>query len=397
MDRKPDFAMRSDSLMSSTRPLYIFQPLKNRLLRSGFVFSLLLLLPLLVSCSDRTPSDRATPFGIILLIGDGMGYGALDAARIRTGSLYMEQLPVSGSVLTNNVFDRITDSAAAGTAYAAGISSYNGAISVGPDSLPVETIFEIAEMRGMATGIVATSSVTHATPAVFLSHVVNRDNEYEIARQTATSGVDILLGGGRRFFNNPARHDGVDLISQFRDQGYAVLFNQQDLADFAASDSMLAVGLFARGDMPHADVRTPTLVEMAEVALAVLTQDPDGFFLMIEGSQIDWAGHDNEDAWLLDEMAEFDDTVRLVSELVSMRPNTLMIITADHETGGLSVVPGSEPDSMALDWITTEHTPDPVPIFAAGIQAARFGGIQTNYDVGRKIREILLLAIDGTW
>ena len=199
--------MRSDSLMSSTRLRYASQPLKIRPLRSGFVFSLLLLLPLFIACSDRIPPDRATPLGMILLIGDGMGYCALDAARIRIGSLHMDQLPVSGSVLTNNVFNRITDSAAAGTAYAAGVSSYNGAISVGPDSLPVETILEIAEMRGMATGIVATSSVTHATPAAFISHVVDRDNEYEIARQTATSGVDILLGGGRRCFNNPARHE----------------------------------------------------------------------------------------------------------------------------------------------------------------------------------------------
>jgi len=300
-------------------------------------------------------------------------------------------LPVSGSVLTNNVFDRLTDSAAAGTAYAAGVSTYNEAISVGPDSLPVETILEIAEMRGMATGIVVTSSVTNATPASFLSHVIDRDNEFEIARQTVTSGVDILLGGGRRFFNNPARHGGVDLISQFRDQGYSILFNQLDLARFSSSDSMLAVGLFAGDDPPHADVRFPTLVAMAEAALAVLTQDPDGFFLMIEGSQIDWAAEDNDGEWLLDEMADFDETVRLVSELVSM------IVTSDHACGGLSVVSGSEPGSIELDWSTKEHTSDPVPIFAAGIQAARFGVIQTNYDVGKKIREILLMAIDGTW
>ena len=143
-------------------------------------------------------------------------------------------------------------------------------------------------------------------------------------------------------------------------------------------------------------MRIPTLVEMAEAALAVLTQDPDGFFLMIEGSQIDWAAEDNDGEWLLDEMADFNETVRLVRELVSTRTNTLMIVTADHEAGGLSVVPGSEPGSIEFDWLTRQHTSDPVPIFAVGIQAARFGGIQTNYDVGRKIREILLMAIDGT-
>ena len=362
---------------------------------AGTLFLSILLLSLLSACSARVPAGRTEPFGIILLIGDGMGFGSLDAARIRAGELHMEQMPVSGSVLTDNVYGEITDSAAAGTAYAAGVSTYNKAISVGPDSLPVETILEIAEMRGMATGLVATSSVTHATPASFLSHVVNRNSEYEIARQTVTSGVDVLLGGGRRFFDNPARHDGVDLLAQFRDQGYAVLFNQQDLASFSESDSMLAIGLFSRGDPPHADVRTPTLVEMAEAALAVLTQDPDGFFLMIEGSQIDWAGHDNIGEWFLDEMDDFDETVQLVRDLVAIRPNTLMIVTADHETGGLSVARGPEPGEVEFNWTTTEHTSDAVPIFASGIQAVRFGGIQTNIDVGKKIRDLLVLAHDG--
>ncbi|MFC1500383.1 alkaline phosphatase [Candidatus Zixiibacteriota bacterium] len=375
--------MRSDTSRSDTS------------LRKTILLSPLIFFTLLSACGTRIPADRPEPLGIVLLIGDGMGHGSLDAARTRVGQLYMEQMPVKGSVLTDNVFGKITDSAAAGTAYAAGVSTYNGAISVGPDSLPVETILEIAEANGLATGIVATSSVTHATPASFLSHVVNRNNEYEIARQTVASGVDIVLGGGQRFFTNPARHNGVDLLLKFRDQGYAVLFNPQELASFAESDSMLAVGLFSRGDMPHADVRTPTLAEMSEAALAVLIQDPDGFFLMIEGSQIDWAAHDNDGEWLLDEMDDFNETVQLVRDLVAIRPNTLMIVTADHETGGLSTANHSDMGETGLIWTTTGHTSDPVPIFASGIQAVRFNGIQTNYEVGRKIREILVLAIDG--
>ncbi len=133
---------------------------------------------------------------------------------------------------------------------------------------------------------------------------------------------------------------------------------------------------------------------MAEVALRAVMRDPDGFILMIEGSQIDWAGHDNDADWFLDEMADFDETVAFVRDLVATRPNTLMIVTSDHVTGGPSVEAGPGPGEVVITWTTTGHTSDTVPIFASGVQADRFSGLQTNYEVGRKLREILLSVID---
>ncbi len=187
---------------------------KSRL--NGILQFLILFLPivLITSCSsNRNPPDQLPPFGLVLLIGDGMGVAAVEALRLHSGEPAMTGLPVQGRVQTDDIRGRTTDSAAAATAYAAGVHTYNGAISVGPDSLPQETIFEVAEAHGMATGVVATSSVTHATPAAFIAHVPRRSQEYEIARQLTASGVDIALGGGWRFFNPSRRPDRADILS----------------------------------------------------------------------------------------------------------------------------------------------------------------------------------------
>ncbi len=352
---------------------------KSRL--NGILQFLILFLPivLITSCSsNRNPPDQLPPFGLVLLIGDGMGVAAVEALRLHSGEPAMTGLPVQGRVQTDDIRGRTTDSAAAATAYAAGVHTYNGAISVGPDSLPQETIFEVAEAHGMATGVVATSSVTHATPAAFIAHVPRR----------------FALGGGWRFFNPSRRPDRADILSPLEDQGYSILRSSGDLTEFASTDSVLAIGLFSNVGMPHADVRAPSLIEMAEVALRAVMRDPDGFILMIEGSQIDWAGHDNDADWFLDEMADFDETVAFVRDLVATRPNTLMIVTSDHVTGGPSVEAGPGPGEVVITWTTTGHTSDTVPIFASGVQADRFSGLQTNYEVGRKLREILLSVID---
>ncbi len=361
------------------------------------ITGLFLLVLLTTACSTAgKPSDQQSPFGLVLLIGDGMGLAAVEALRLHSGEPAMTGLTVDGRVETDDIRGRTTDSAAAATAYATGFPTYNGAISVGPDSLSLETIFEVAEARGLATGVVATSSGTHATPAAFIAHVVSRSREFEIARQMSASGVDVVLGGGWRFFDPSRRRDGTDILSPLEDQGYAVLRTPGDLAELVVTDSTRVIGLFSSAGMPPADERAPSLVEMTEVALDVVVRDPDGFILMIEGSQIDWAAHDNDSERFLDEMVEFDRTVAVVRDLVATRPNTLMLVTSDHVTGGPLVEAGPGPGEIVITWTTTGHTSEVVPIYASGFRAKRFSGLQANYEVGLKLREILFSVIDPT-
>lgn len=354
---------------------------------------LLLLLTACATDDPGTPDHDEVPLGVVLMIGDGMGEACLDLLRITRGSTSLDRLPVRGRVLTENVSGRTTDSAAAATAFAAGISTYNGAIAVGPDSLPVETVLEVAESLGMATGLVATSSVTHATPAAFASHIYSRSRQFDIARQMADSGVDVLLGGGWRWFDPSVRPDGLDLLADLEALGYQVFGSGDPLPAAPGSDPASGgtgtVGLYASDGMAHADSRLPSLTAMASFALEALIDDPEGFFLMIEGSQIDWAAHDNDEAWLLDEMIEFDATVAAVLDRLASRPNTLVIVTADHVTGGLSVEEGGTPGEAVFSWTTTGHTSQPVPILSRGFEAARFRGELPNFVIGRILLDLV--------
>lgn len=330
-----------------------------------------------------TTTLRVTaPPAVVLLVGDGMGMGALQAARLRAGPLFLDGLPVHGSVSTSSSSHRITDSGAAATALAAGVLTYNGAIGVGPDGAPLPSILESAERRGMATGLVATSSLTHATPAAFAAHVVSRSQEAEIARQMTASGVDVLLGGGRRYFSAHHRTDGLDLVAPFRARGCAVVATVAEAVE-AAGTADCVLGLVADGHMPAAPARGGALAGMASAALATLDRDRDGFFLMVEGSQIDWAGHANDGEWSIAEMLDFDDAVRSVVAALGGRPNTLVVVTADHETGGLAARAGAVPGGVAFTWSTSGHTDAHVPLRALGDGASGLSGRHHVDGVGR--------------
>ncbi|MCK4409934.1 MAG: alkaline phosphatase, partial [Candidatus Eisenbacteria sp.] len=237
----------------------------------------------------------ATPHNIILLIGDGMGVSHVTAAKIELGTLHMERLTAGGFVTTFASNRLVTDSAASGTAFATGHKSYNGAISVSPDKEPLKTVLEYAEERGLATGLVVTCSITHATPAVFAAHVDNRRKDKEIARQIASSGVDVLFGGGWSFFlpnSEPggARTDGLNLLDELRER-MPVALSAEEFRNLPEANA--AAALFYPGHPPTVASREPSLAEMTGRALEILSRDEDGFFVMIEGSQIDWAGHEN--------------------------------------------------------------------------------------------------------
>jgi alkaline phosphatase len=323
------------------------------------------------------------PFSIVVLIGDGTGLTYWSALKVYSNEmLAIEEFPVVGLVDTESANSKITDSAASGTAFASGIRTYNGAIGVTMDTTAVETVLEVAERRGWSSGLVATSRITHATPATFAAHVPSRQLYNEIARQMAESDVDVLLGGGTRYFDPAVRQDSLDLLEVLDRRGVYVA-SPQAFGELDTDTIQTLFGLFGEQDMPAAPSPAPSLSAMTDAALDVLSKDPDGFFLMVEASQIDWRGHDNAPLpALLAEVQDFDRVIRRALAFQERRPNTLLLILADHSTGGLSLAP----DSMGVlrAFYTTEgHTAEMTPMFARGPGAEAFGGVMDNDRVGR--------------
>jgi alkaline phosphatase len=341
---------------------------------------------------------------VILYIGDGVGTAYWSAARIAQGTLAVEGMRVMGLTDTRSSDSRVTDSAAGATVYSAGVRTYNGAIGVGQrcaelfraDSAavmrdpaacdPLEGVFDVAHRSGIATGLVATSSVTHATPASFGAKVPYRRMQPEIAAQLAASPIDVLLGGGRGYFDGTLRRDGTDLLTPLC-QRAVCLGSTAELDAYRADDRRL-VGLFAENQMERAAGREPALAAMTRVALERLGRNPRGFFLMVEGSQPDWRGHDNEPLpEVQKEMIDFDRAIAVGLEFARRDPHTLVLVVADHETGGLSLV--MQGDTLAARYTTGSHSGEMTPHFAAGAGAQRFAGIRDNDEIGRMLLEIV--------
>lgn len=309
--------------------------------------ALLLLVPAAPAEAQEAPGGSAAPKNVILLIPDGFGPASVtmmrDYVRATEGrfELAFDSLHV-GSTRTASSDSRITDSAAAGTALATGHKTYNGAVAVDTAGRPVATILEAAERQSMATGLVVTSRITHATPAVFSAHVRDRGDENEIAKQQLTKGIDVLLGGGARHFlpadEGGAREDGRNLFAEAREAGYQVARSREA---FDQADEGPLLGLFTPGHMAYEIDRDPaaepSLRAMTTKALDLLHTDPDGFFLMVEGSRIDHAGHANDAAAHLHDNLAFEEAVVEALDFARHNEETLVLILSDHETGGLTV------------------------------------------------------------
>ncbi len=359
-------------------------------LRSIFA---LVLAALVASCTDT-----GSPTRVILIIGDGAGASYWTAASLAAESLAVEQFPIVGLVKTEASNEKITDSAAAATAYASGIRTFNGALGVDPDTNTVATVLEVARDRGWATGLVATSSVTHATPAAFASHVPDRDMHLEIARQMADAGIDVLLGGGRGYFEPADRPDGLDLLATMAAED-AVIVGQDGFHGLDTDSVTRLVGLFADDHLPGAFLRVPSLPAMTAAAIEVLDKDPNGFFLMVEGSQPDWLGHDGARLdTVAAEMLDLDNAIRVALEYQRTHPSTLIVVTADHETGGLAIQYSESGEShsgttsereLEARYTGDSHSASMVPLFASGPGAERFGGIKDNMVIGRLLLEIV--------
>ena len=329
------------------------------------------------------------PFSVILFIGDGAGVAHWSAARMSASGLAVDHLPVVGLVDTEASNARVTDSAAGATAYAAGVRTFNGAIGVGPDSTPVETVLELAESRRMATGLVATSTLTHATPASFAAHVPSRSYHMEIAEGIAEHDIEVLLGGGLRFFDPATRPDSVDLLGRITRNAAYVTTPDQFYA-LRPDTIRKLVGLFADNNPGAAGSREPSLADLTGAALDVLAQNPRGFFLMVEGSQIDWRAHDNAPITaVIAEVLDFDLAIRQALQFQQQRrANTLILVVADHETGGLALH-GDGSGVFRAHYTTEGHTAEMVPLFAGGTAAELFGGIRRNDVVGQLLLELV--------
>lgn len=354
---------------------------------------LCILLILSTSASRPGACDTETPVNIILFIGDGMGIAHVTAAKITQGSLHLERLRTGGFVMTNAESQLVTDSAASGTAMATGHKTYNGAISVSSRGEPLKTVLEYAEEGGRSTGLVVTCSITHATPAVFAAHVANRNMDGEIAAQMAASGVDVLIGGGWAYFvpqerEGSRRRDDRNLLDELSARMDVVL----SVDEFRAlGDVERLAAFFAPRHPPGVEKRAISLAELTAKAIGTLARDDDGFFLMVEGSQIDWAGHDNDSDGIIAEMFDFDEAVGVGMDFAERDGGTLVIVTSDHETGGFAVHAGSIADSTVTEsgFTSGDHTAEMVPLFAFGPGSEAFGGILDNTDIGRIMIEFM--------
>lgn len=341
------------------------------------------LVSVVVQAQTQKPVKK--PKNVILLIGDGTGLSQISAAQFykETPSNY-DRFPVIGLIKTSASSDLVTDSAAGATAFASGIKTYNAAIGVDKDSSQVKTIVEIVSKKGMNTGLIATSSITHATPACFYAHVDDRDKAEEIASFLPNSEIDFFAGAGLQYFNK--RKDGKNLLVDFQENGFAI-----DTVALSQKKDKKAGFLLAQKSMPKIlEGRGDFLPQATELAVNFLSKSNNNFFLMVEGSQIDWGGHENDADYLISELIDFDNTLGIALDFAEANGETLVIVTADHETGGFTLAAkGGNYNEILPTFSTRGHSATMVPVFAFGPGAETFGGIYENTEIFHKIMALL--------
>jgi len=350
---------------------------------------------------------------VIMLIGDGMSLSQITSYRLLkegpNGRVAVDEFPVSGIVLTHSADAIITDSASSATAYSTGSKTKNSYLGLDKDRRVLENITEKLDAYGFVSALVSTSEITHATPAAFSAHVDSRWNTDEISSQMLDSKVATILGGGRNFFlpaeQGGKRKDKKNLLEEAK-KSHKILThkNQLDISNINPSEKIL--GLFANEHLrdeedPDNHASEPTLTEMLKFSLeraeAAVENRCRGSFIMVEGSQVDWAGHANNIDYLERELGELDEATRYALEYAKKNQNTLVVVTADHETGGLLIEP------IALSYYTGNnikfsfntaigrgsHTGVPVPVYAYGPGSVNFSGTLDNTDVYHAILNAL--------
>lgn len=334
------------------------------------------------------PKGKKLPRNIILMIGDGMGLSQICSAMTANGGhLFLENFINIGFSKTYSSNNYITDSAAGGTALSSGIKTYNGAIGVNPDKKPVPNIRELAERKGLKTGLVSTSAITHATPASFIAHVDSRGSYEDIAADFLKTSIDVFIGGGIKNFED--RKDGRNLGKELKDKGYQVFYNIDDIQKVKSGKLAGFTAPEHNKPMPE---RGEMLVPATQTAINLLSQSKKGFFLMVEGSEIDFLAHENKTPGVVLETLDFDRAIGAALKFAAANEETLIIVTADHETGGMTINGGDNKTGMVIAKYTTGgHTGIAVPVFAFGPGAAEFTGFMENTDIAKKMMKLLKL------
>lgn len=329
------------------------------------------------------------PKNIIFLIGDGMGVSHVFAGlTANKGQLFIENCRHIGFSKTQSSDNYITDSAAGGTALSCGVKTYNGAIGVDADTIPVKTILEEAEEKGLATGLVSTSAITHATPASYIAHQPNRGMYEEIAGDFLKTDIDVFIGGGLAHFI--ARKDGRNLLTELKEKGYTV---ENDMNKISKVKKGKLAGLTAQVHNGRLAERGNMLPVATQTAINILDNNSGdkGFFMMVEGSQIDWGGHAASTIYIVEDMLDFDKAIGNAIKFAAKDGETLVVITADHETGGLALTGGNMETGMVKGAFPSGgHTGVMVPVFSYGPGAEEFIGIMDNTEIHTKMKKLLL-------
>ncbi|MFG0327069.1 MAG: alkaline phosphatase [Phycisphaerales bacterium JB037] len=344
---------------------------------------------------DRQPEG---PRRVIFILADGMGVAMLssvDLLREADAPLAIESMPVTGLIKTSSRTGPVTDSAASASAYATGHRVRNGSLSITPQGTPLTTVLEAARDAGLATGIITTTDLTDASPAAFASHVPSRRLHAEIFKEIIDTRPDLIVGGIGKASIQELGLDKDDLpegtrpkapafIERAASAGYRVLDSDEAILDELASDAGTPVLALADPRANFDDNYGPPLADTLERALATLARDPEGFFLFVEQEETDSGGHANDLARVIAGVEEVDAALRVALAFQREHPGTLIVLTADHDTGGLSLDSGDYESGRADTlWLSGNHTTHWVPIYAKGPGAGRFTGVHENRAVAR--------------
>jgi len=351
-----------------------------------------------ISAGQLSNDSAPIAKNIILMVGDGMGLTQISAAmQASSKPLHLERANVIGLIKTGTAKEQITDSAASATAFATGLKTLNGAVGVDEAGEAQETILESLGKAGYATGLIATSTITHATPASFYAHQKSRQHYYEIAADMVNAPLNLFVGGGKSHFyeRNDAKRgerDDRNILTELENIGFSFVNSVAELESTSGK-----VAYFLADEQPKSveDGRGDVMPKSIRPSInSLLKQSDAGFFLMVEGSQIDWGGHANRISYVLSELYDFDQAVGHALDFAAADGNTLVIITADHETGGLSLQAADTNNKNAYNrasekFATTGHTSTMVPVFAFGPGAELFSGVYENTAIYNKMYKAL--------